>query len=136
MTHTHQGEDAEAQFRQLYAETGPEVLRFVRRALLAPGHCWSETEGGGAAGISVATDVDHRPAADSLSLMDFDGMAHDPGVSGLAPAVVMAGGWVGDDVTAVTLHEQGQVPVRATVADGCRTAWWPSEIPADKMPPT
>lgn len=31
MTHTHEGEDAEAQFRRLYAETGPEVLRFVRR---------------------------------------------------------------------------------------------------------
>lgn len=124
-----------SQLRPVLAERRGEATVTMMQGGGHLGHCWFESvDGRGAAGISVATDVDHRPAADSLSLMVFNGMADDPGPNGLAPAVVIAGGRVGEDVTAVTLHEEGQVPVRATVADGYWTAWWPSEIPDGFMP--
>ncbi len=38
------------------------------------------------------------------------------------------------DVTEVTIHPPGQVPVQATVERGYWTAWWPFELISTKMP--
>ncbi len=101
------------------------------------GHCLTTENEGGSAGMATAVDTTLRPEPGELSLLDFSGSTMggpDPDKVEMNPATIVMGGRVGPDVTAVTIHPPGQVPVQATVESGYWTAWWPFELISTKMP--